>query len=98
MKCTTRDEAEAWVDREARGIMIGMSIPKEQAASVVRDNIGFAMGYYELEIAKRVYALFGAEHPYFGRPAEWASFTNLQLQQLGIALSQIAHGLVAARA
>lgn len=40
---------------------------RETAEATQRSNIGYWAGYYDSETADRVYRLFGAAHPVFGR-------------------------------
>lgn len=40
---------------------------REQAIAIERQNLGYYAGYYDAETAARVYRLFQAAHPIFGR-------------------------------
>lgn len=54
---------EALVDRCMR--VSGKS--REEATAIELSNIGYFAGYFDNEIRERVYDLYGAVHPIFGR-------------------------------
>lgn len=66
MACGTKEQADKWFDDEVAryGVEFGQSA--EQAAAVIRANIGYMAGYYDDATAKKVAELFGANHPIFG--------------------------------
>lgn len=71
MKCTSAKEASAWLATEIRryrregGLTVG-----EDPKAVILANLGYMAGYCDVATRQKVYDLFGAEHPIFGKPRE----------------------------
>jgi hypothetical protein len=66
LKCSTREEAQAWLDAElTSGRYLGAGT--DEAREIVLANLGYMAGYYGAETAKKIQDLFGAQHPLFGK-------------------------------
>jgi len=77
MKCTTKEEADAWMDAEvSRRVSDEPSVPDSEARDVIKSNLGYMAGYYDDSVRDKVRDLFGALHPIFGdhRPTPQEAF------------------------
>lgn len=70
MKITDPEEAKEYFEA---CVLHTMSFGKsrEEAEQIERSNIGYYAGYYDSEIASRVYELFNCKHPIFGDVKNW---------------------------
>lgn len=58
MKCSTREEAES---------LLNAAVEAGTPRDIVLKNLGYVCGYYSQEAMDKINALFGAEHPLFGK-------------------------------
>lgn len=77
LHCDTREQADAWLEREADDMMreYPQQFTLDDAKKLIRINLGYMSGYYDMDVAQRVYELYDAEHPVFGTPAMRAKVT-----------------------
>lgn len=68
MKCRTRAQGDAFIEKEAKLIMRRNKSCKdiEKTKSILRSNLGYYAGYYGAKEANKVHKIFGAVHPIFG--------------------------------
>lgn len=69
LACTTREEAAQWMENEVREFVACHGKTAEEAAKIIRDNIGYMAGYYGEEEQQKIKTLFDAPHPIFGDDA-----------------------------
>jgi len=65
LSCKTREEADIWFEKEVAKMQYECSLSYFEASSTLRDNLGYMAGYYDPEVAEKVFELFGAVHPVF---------------------------------
>jgi len=65
LSCRTRAEADIWFEKEVAKMQQECSLSYFEASSTLRDNLGYMAGYYDPDVAKKVFELFGAVHPVF---------------------------------
>ena len=53
----------------------GDPISRDEAETLVRGNLGYFAGYYDMETNVRVQRLFGCKHPIFGSAEDMAKIT-----------------------
>lgn len=70
LKCKTRKEAKAWVEKEVVRYWQEFGIAKDEAERTILSNLGYMAGYYEDAVMTKIYRLFRAEHPIFGAPQQ----------------------------
>lgn len=80
--------------------MTSKGVPEDAARTAVIEALGFATGLYaDLDVARRVYDLWGAAHPLFGTPDQRAMLRGPQdYAALAAACQAILAGDVKARA
>lgn len=66
-KITTKQQAAALVDEEARAMAEFYQINEQEARATLLSNIGYVTGYFSHEEADNIMELFDTEHPVFGR-------------------------------
>lgn len=68
-KVKTKEQADVWFEIIVKHNMTHSDPPhsREQAEDIERQNIGYFAGYYDSDVAQRVYQLFNCEHPIFGK-------------------------------
>jgi len=67
LACKDSVEAGAWLEQEISRYKIEFDIVQEKARETIMANLGYMAGYYDHVTADRIYELFGAVHPIFGR-------------------------------
>ena len=70
LSCTTREEAEAWIQSEIVRYETEFHVPAEEARKTILTNIGYMAGYYSADTAKKIHSLFDAAHPILGKTWE----------------------------
>ena len=98
LQCDSQESADQWFEKEVGLVMAATGEVKDKAEALIRDHLGLASGFYDLDIARRVYSLWGAEHPYFGTPDNRAQFTKADLEQIMVSVYAVFHGQVEAQA
>lgn len=85
LKCTTKEEAMAWLDKEVAEICADPEVTKtpDEMRKIVLSNLGYMAGYYDRETAQKIYDLFGAVHPVFGAPGYHDTVTPAQAFEAG---------------
>ncbi len=96
MRCMTKDAANEWLEHEIKSLGQRFAMSADEARKYIITNLGFATGFYPMEVAKKAYEFWGAAHPYFGTPEERAKLTAIDFIQISAAMSQIANGDVEA--
>lgn len=96
LRCTSKEDAAKWFEHEVGLVMTSTGVNRGRAEDVVKDHLGYASGYYPIEVAKKVYEFWGVEHPFFGTPEQRAKYTAEELLEIGMAMGQIAAGCVEA--
>jgi|SRR3990172_4697388 len=91
-RCTTKDEAAAWLAREVKLVVELGGHTTAAAEDLVKTHLGYATGYFPIDVAERVYNLFGVEHPILGPPKRRAKYTRAELVNIGVALRALAGG------
>ena len=71
MKCENREQADAWMQAEVKEFETLYGYTTEKASEIIRGNLGYMSGYYGYPEAQKVFALFDAVHPVFGKPDDW---------------------------
>jgi len=66
MKVQTEKEAAEYLEICIKHMML-RGHTREKATAIELGNIGYYAGYYNSETRERVYRLFKAQHPVFGR-------------------------------
>jgi hypothetical protein len=94
LRCTSKEDAAKWYEHEVGLVMTATGIERDRAEALIKEHLGYASGYYSLEIAKRVYEFWGAAHPFFGTPEERAKYTPEELFEIGMAVGAIVSGNV----
>ena len=77
MACKDVAEATAWLESEVAQYKADFGIEPEEALHIIKVNIGYMAGYYDEATGEKIYRLFGAAHPIFGRekPTAAEAFT-----------------------
>jgi hypothetical protein len=96
LRCTSKEDATKWFEHEIGLVMAATGVERDHAEAVIKEHLGYASGYYSLEVAKRIYEFWGAEHPFFGTPEERSKYTAEELLEIGMAVGQIVSGNVEA--
>lgn len=73
LKCETREQADEWMKAEIKDFQRLYGYSPEQSASIIRHNLGYMTGYYDYPVRQKIFVLFDAEHPVFGKPDDWPS-------------------------
>jgi hypothetical protein len=72
MCCTTKDEADAWLQKTVDELLAAdQTLIRERTRAVLLDNIGYTTGYVSREKAAQILDIFGTRHPYFGAIEDW---------------------------
>lgn len=66
MTITDPDEAKEYFEAYVQSLVDNYGQPRDEAESVVRQNLGYWAGYYDNETRERVERLFSCAHPVFG--------------------------------
>ena len=66
LACETKEQADKLFAGEVKRYETEFGKSAEEAANIIRANLGYMAGYCNDETAKKVHALFGAAHPIFG--------------------------------
>jgi len=81
MRCTTKEQADAWMDEQVRNLMSRSPIPDRpqdevMARECIRSTLGYMAGYHNDRVRHKVCDLFDAVHPIFGdkRPTPEEAF------------------------
>lgn len=78
LKCKTVGQAKKWLDKEVEELAKEPTCKfkrKEEIKNAILSNLGYMAGYYDKETSEKIYKLFSAEHPVFGKPEYWDSVT-----------------------
>jgi hypothetical protein len=68
MEIRDKAQSEAYFELLVRTSMAAnASLSRKDAEQMERDNLGYFAGYYDQATGDRVFELFGAEHPIYGR-------------------------------
>lgn len=67
LRCETKEDATAWMNREITRYKTLYNIEADEARRTILVNLGYMAGYYDSEVARKIDELFGAAHPIFGR-------------------------------
>jgi hypothetical protein len=76
LKCETREQADAWMQVEIADFEQLYGYTTEVARQTILQNLGYMTGYYDRGVAEKIFLLFGAEHPIFGKPDQWPKNTQ----------------------
>lgn len=85
LACETKEQAEKWMLAEIERYysLPDFSGGEGEARKIILCNIGYMAGYYGQAEQEKIYNLFGAEHPIFGKPADMVKVTPEQAFQAG---------------
>lgn len=87
MKCKTGKAAAVWLEKEVRRYWVEHGIKRVQARLVILANLGYMAGYFKPSVSKKVWRLFGAKHPIFGRPEQAAKLSPDNCMRLGMEIA-----------
>ena len=68
LACETTAQAELWMEKEVDHLVTYHGKNQTEAISIIKQNIGYMAGYYSQKESEKIYRLFHAEHPIFGKP------------------------------
>jgi hypothetical protein len=68
LQCNTIEEASTWINKELEMYQDEYGQSSDIAIKTILSNLGYMAGYYSEEIQLKIFHLFGASHPIFGKP------------------------------
>ena len=63
----TPEEAPEFAAAYTAEIREKQQCSQEEAERIMSSNLGYFAGYYDAEVGEKIYQLYGAAHPVFGR-------------------------------
>ncbi len=65
MACKSKDEAQKWFEKEVTEHSIAHSFQKYESFRILKESLGYMMGYYDKKTGKRIQKLLDLCHPVF---------------------------------
>lgn len=88
LACETKEQADKWLEKEIYDYGQKYSIYPQEARKIILVNLGYMAGYYDKPASQKIYALFGAKHPIFGKPDYWDRVTPEEAFEMGQTLAR----------
>ena len=63
LACKTQKEAKVWFEVSAREHAKVLGFPEVESARIFRERLGYMLGFYDDETARRAQKLLGLTHP-----------------------------------
>jgi hypothetical protein len=87
LKCSTKEEAEAWLSAEVQLFVESPDSSVDdpvEAERIIKENLGYFAGYYGDKEAEHIFEMFGVVHPIFGTATYNKDVTPAEAFQAGV--------------
>lgn len=65
MACKSKKEAQEWFEKEVNDHSSAHSYPKHESYRILKESLGYMIGYYDEKTGKRIQKLLDLCHPVF---------------------------------
>lgn len=97
MRCTSQIEADTWFFEEVNRVMsMNPGVGRPEIEEALRLRLGLATGHFGIEVARKAYEYWKAEHPMFGPPHVREKYSSTDMYMLSKAFGAVAQGRVKA--